>query len=178
MLSLEDKSLKPAVLNRIAAEIGSDCCFFLNPVPSLMEGRGERIVALPTPLAEVISGTELVLFKPSFSIATAQAYQQLSHTAFRTVDETQKSIEDFADSMNFSKLLTSFSQEHVAPGFNVLYRNCERRAFSLTAKGGLFFYLGKNINNQRTYQRVYRSFVGKRGILCAGQIASGFKILQ
>ncbi len=182
VLSLEDKSLKPAVLNRIASEIGSDCCFFINPVPSLMEGRGDRIIALPAPLAKVILGTELVLFKPSFSISTAQAYQQLPYTAFRNVHETQKSIKDFAGSINFSKLLfNSFSKQHEAKfmALNVLLSELRAEGIPSLISGsgsGCFSLLeGKNINNQRAFinECVDRS-LGKGAFCVQTQIASGF----
>jgi 4-diphosphocytidyl-2-C-methyl-D-erythritol kinase len=62
--------LAPATLERLAAALGSDVPFFLDPRPAWAEGRGERVrpwTSLP-PLA-------LLVVKPPASIATAEAYR-------------------------------------------------------------------------------------------------------
>lgn len=178
VLSLADQTLEHAVLSRIAAKIGSDCSFFLNPVPSLMEGRGERIKALPAFIAESISGTELVLYKPDFSIATAQAYKQLTQTAFRAVSETQKSLEDFQSSMDLSKLLyNSFSRQHedkyIALNAVLLQLRAEGIPSLISGSGSGCFSLlvGENTNNQRIFIKdcIERAF-GKQAFFVHTQI--------
>ena len=63
-------------LEKIAAALGSDVPFFLQPHPALATGRGERIQPLdPFP---VLRGAFLVLVHPGFGIPTAWAYQQLA----------------------------------------------------------------------------------------------------
>ncbi|MFO7725439.1 MAG: hypothetical protein R6V45_07825 [Oceanipulchritudo sp.] len=68
----------------LAAEVGSDCPLFMSPGASLMEGRGERITSLEASLAGRLSGQEVILFKPRFSISTAEAYSRLSRAGLRT----------------------------------------------------------------------------------------------
>lgn len=63
---------------RLAAGIGSDCPLFLSDAPVLMEGRGERITELDPELAARLGGLEVVLFKPRFSINTAEAYSRMA----------------------------------------------------------------------------------------------------
>ncbi len=62
-------------LMEVAAKLGSDVPFFLNPRPSQARGRGEQL----TPLVQYPSCC-LVVVKPSFSISTAQAYRNCQPT--------------------------------------------------------------------------------------------------
>jgi len=57
-------------LKSIALETGSDCPFFLNPVPSFATGRGEILKSVK-PLLE---GYHLVLINPGFHMSTKEAY--------------------------------------------------------------------------------------------------------
>lgn len=69
----------PAVdWHAIAAKIGSDCPLFLEDKPVVMEGRGERISVLEEDLRNRIQGQPVILFKPGFSINTAEAYARLA----------------------------------------------------------------------------------------------------
>lgn len=63
-------------LTQIAASLGSDVPFFLQPGPALATGRGERISPLE-PLSALRNAFILLVY-PGFGIATAWAYQQLS----------------------------------------------------------------------------------------------------
>ena len=55
----------------MALEIGSDVPFFLNPVPSEIFGRGEKISQL-----RYYPKFFVIIIKPSFSISTSEAYKQ------------------------------------------------------------------------------------------------------
>ena len=66
------------VLCEIAAELGSDCPFFIEGNPALMSGRGEVIEPLEAALAERLRGTRMVLFRPDFGVETAWAYGRLA----------------------------------------------------------------------------------------------------
>jgi len=66
-----------AVLCEIAADLGSDCPFFIEGQPAWMRGRGEVIEPLEAELAERLRGTRLVLFRPNFGVETAGAYGRL-----------------------------------------------------------------------------------------------------
>ncbi|MFW6217882.1 MAG: 4-(cytidine 5'-diphospho)-2-C-methyl-D-erythritol kinase [Verrucomicrobiota bacterium] len=65
-------------LRRIAAELGSDCAFFIDPRLALMRGRGERIDPLPPAQAGALEGRRLILFYPEFGVGTAWAYGDLA----------------------------------------------------------------------------------------------------
>ncbi|MCU0473625.1 MAG: 4-(cytidine 5'-diphospho)-2-C-methyl-D-erythritol kinase [Bacteroidales bacterium] len=64
-LSVSDSQLKS-----IALELGSDCPFFINPVPSLATGRGEIL----KPVGAVLEGYYIILLNPGISISTRDAY--------------------------------------------------------------------------------------------------------
>jgi 4-diphosphocytidyl-2-C-methyl-D-erythritol kinase len=57
-------------LMQYASRLGSDCAFFISNVPSLAEGRGEKVSDLPLDL----KGYYLAVVKPELSVSTAAAY--------------------------------------------------------------------------------------------------------
>lgn len=64
-----------AELGAMAAALGSDVNFFLNPVISRCTGRGEIV----TPVPELATWTSpIVLLKPAFGVSTPSAYKALT----------------------------------------------------------------------------------------------------
>lgn len=66
-----------ASLEAMAARLGSDCVLFLRAAPVVMRGRGERVEDLPPAAAARLRGRRVLVFKPSFGIATPWAYGRL-----------------------------------------------------------------------------------------------------
>jgi 4-diphosphocytidyl-2-C-methyl-D-erythritol kinase len=62
----------------LAAGIGSDCALFLPGVPVVMRGRGELVQTLAPSPASRLRGRRVLVFKPSFGIATPWAYGRLA----------------------------------------------------------------------------------------------------
>lgn len=62
----------------LAIKLGSDCALFLHGKPLVMRGRGERIEPLTTQECARLSGRHVLVFKPSFGIATAWAYGRMA----------------------------------------------------------------------------------------------------
>lgn len=58
-------------LKNVALELGSDCPFFIEGVPSFASGRGEIL----SPAPNVLSGYYMVILNPGVSINTREAYQ-------------------------------------------------------------------------------------------------------
>jgi 4-diphosphocytidyl-2-C-methyl-D-erythritol kinase len=73
MNEMFDARLPEEELIKYAAEIGSDCPFFIRNRPCLVTGRGERIEPVPLSLA----GYHLVLVFPGISIDTGTAYARI-----------------------------------------------------------------------------------------------------
>ena len=65
-LNIDDPDLKV-----LALELGSDCPFFIDCIPSYARGRGEIL----TPVNPVLSGYYLVLINPGVGINTGEAYK-------------------------------------------------------------------------------------------------------
>jgi 4-diphosphocytidyl-2-C-methyl-D-erythritol kinase len=66
--------LGPEVLESLAAEVGSDCPFFVRGQAAVMRGRGERLELLPAAAQAALAGRKVVLAKPPFGIPTPEAY--------------------------------------------------------------------------------------------------------
>jgi 4-diphosphocytidyl-2-C-methyl-D-erythritol kinase len=73
--ALHGRPLAPQQLQVLAATLGSDVPFFVDPHPATCEGRGERL----TPFAGFPS-LPLLIVKPPFSIGTAEAYRALAQS--------------------------------------------------------------------------------------------------
>ena len=92
----------------LAAELGSDCPFFIDAVPSVMSGRGEVVEALPGEIANNLSKKRLVLFRPDFGINTGWAYRRLIGSkicAYETEVVAATRLEKFRDSGAIDEVL-------------------------------------------------------------------------
>ncbi|KRP37574.1 MAG: hypothetical protein ABS34_02080 [Opitutaceae bacterium BACL24 MAG-120322-bin51] len=78
MNQLSGEPFTNQVLCELAAQLGSDCTFFIEGQPAWMRGRGEVIEPLAAEVAERLRGTRLVLFRPNFGVETAAAYGSLA----------------------------------------------------------------------------------------------------
>lgn len=111
VLSLIEKNISEKTLNNLLSKIGADCTFFQNPIPSMMTGIGEIIEPLHSNISQKLKGQKVLIYKPSFSISTANAYSMLNKTSFIKKDNTSKKIEAFKKSLNYKKLMSnSFTQ--------------------------------------------------------------------
>lgn len=68
--SMFDLKLSVEVLKKYAAQLGSDCSFFIEDIPMIGTGRGEVL----SPASNYLSGLYLVLVKPDIHVSTAEAY--------------------------------------------------------------------------------------------------------
>ena len=66
------------VLESLAAEVGSDCPFFVRGQAAIMRGRGERLEILSVAARTALAGRKVVLVKPPFGIPTPEAYGLLA----------------------------------------------------------------------------------------------------
>lgn len=81
MNQLLDNPLDTQALHELAAELGSDCPFFVHANPAWIYGRGERTVPLDAAMCKKLHGTPIVLFKPHFGVDTGWAYECLAANA-------------------------------------------------------------------------------------------------
>ena len=78
MDALLGTGLGPAALREVAADLGSDCPFFVDAAPTFMRGRGERLERVDEAVSERLAGQRLLLFRPGFGVETAWAYRRLA----------------------------------------------------------------------------------------------------
>ncbi|MEN9653763.1 MAG: hypothetical protein RL303_1483 [Verrucomicrobiota bacterium] len=72
--------LGQATLEAMAAEVGSDCPFFVSGQAAVMRGRGEQLSVLPPSARTALAGRPVVLVKPPFGVSTPEAYALLVRT--------------------------------------------------------------------------------------------------
>jgi 4-diphosphocytidyl-2-C-methyl-D-erythritol kinase len=84
-------------LLKLAAELGSDCPFFVDARPALMRGRGEVLELLDEALAARLRGRRLVLFRPPFGVDTRWAYTQLAKAPDQNYTPEARALKSFAD---------------------------------------------------------------------------------
>lgn len=70
--------LGPEGLETLAAEVGSDCPFFVRGQAAVMRGRGERLEILPAAARAALAGRKVFLAKPPFGVPTPEAYGLLA----------------------------------------------------------------------------------------------------
>ena len=86
--------LGPEVLEALAAEVGSDCPFFVRGQAAVMRGRGERLTILPEAARAALSGRKVVLAKPPFGVPTPEAYGLLAKAGkYRPTDQAEAGLE-------------------------------------------------------------------------------------
>lgn len=68
--------LPMGALDQLAASLGSDVNFFLQPGPATATGRGERI--MPLPPFDLLRSCALLMFRPGFGVATPWAFKHLA----------------------------------------------------------------------------------------------------
>ncbi|MFT3781143.1 MAG: 4-(cytidine 5'-diphospho)-2-C-methyl-D-erythritol kinase [Nibricoccus sp.] len=102
----------------LATQLGSDCALFLHGTPVVMRGRGERVETLASSARARLSGRRVLLFKPSFGIATAWAYGQMIASAPESYLPAERAEEHLAKWLSGD-----------APVESLLFNNMEAVAF-------------------------------------------------
>jgi 4-diphosphocytidyl-2-C-methyl-D-erythritol kinase len=64
-------AMSPNDLKEVALEIGSDCPFFIDSIPSLASGRGEIL----EPVSPVLKNMYILLLNPEIKVSTREAYE-------------------------------------------------------------------------------------------------------
>jgi 4-diphosphocytidyl-2-C-methyl-D-erythritol kinase len=110
MNELSGHPLKREELFCLAARLGSDCPFFIDPVPTKMTGRGEVLEPLPKTVAGNLRGRRVLLFRPWFGIDTAWAYRRLMETgpsAYEAEAVAQARLDAFGQSGHLQPVLSN-----------------------------------------------------------------------
>ena len=92
------KPLSARKLEKLAAEMGSDCPLFLSGNPVVMRGRGEKVFPLTGEARDYIGMLKFVIFKPDFSINTGWAYDYID------ADEAEGVLSTWLENPNITSL--------------------------------------------------------------------------
>ncbi len=120
------RPLSAGQLHSLAAALGSDVPFFLQPKPALATGRGETIQELD--FFAVLRGKAWLLLHPGFGIATAWAYKELAQ-----FPEALRGHPGRAQ-----RLVTLLQAGDLAQASSELYNSLEAPAFSKYPILGLY----------------------------------------
>ena len=96
--SLNENVMDESALWALAAELGSDVPFFLNPGPGIATGRGERVESL-SPFS-IFEDSCVILVNPGFGVPTPWAYKHLCFDEGGIHSPT--SLSDFLSALNSS----------------------------------------------------------------------------
>lgn len=101
---IEGKPLSTRKLEKLAAELGSDCPLFLSGNPVVMRGRGEKVFPLTGEAKEYLEMLKLVLFKPDFSINTGWAYSQMKANpeVYIDADNAESRLSEWLENPNIT----------------------------------------------------------------------------
>lgn len=91
-------------LESLASKLGSDCPFFISPIPKIATGRGE--IFTPTNLN--LKGKFIVVVKPDQSISTAEAYRNVR------IEQSTKPLKEILENTPISEW-----RNHLGNGFEV-----------------------------------------------------------
>ncbi len=101
---IEGNPLSNRKLEKIAAEMGSDCPLFLTGNPVVMRGRGEKVFPLTGEAKDYLGMLKLVIFKPDFSINTGWAYTQMKANpeVYINADEAESRLSEWLENPNIT----------------------------------------------------------------------------
>lgn len=82
-------------LRELSATLGSDCPLFFAGKPVVMRGRGERLETLSEVECNALAAKKFLIFKPAFSVSTAEAYGAMKRAApkfYTPADEAERRL--------------------------------------------------------------------------------------
>ena len=88
-----DLGLSTETLAHLAAELGSDCPFFIANQPALATGRGEKL----HPMNVNLSGLYIAIYNPGIHVSTAMAYGSIIPNPTNSIDHQIKALPQWQD---------------------------------------------------------------------------------
>lgn len=86
-----DLGLTTETLEHLAAELGSDCPFFIANQPALAKGRGEQL----HPMNVNLSGLYIAIYNPGIHVSTASAYGSIIPNSTNHIGHEIKAFRDW-----------------------------------------------------------------------------------
>lgn len=123
-----------AILQKLAAQLGSDVPFFLNGPTALVEGRGEALSPIPPPAP--LAG---VLVNPQFAVSAGWAYAQFSGQS-RATEHTISTIQQALRRRDLPLLATTIVND-LEPGVAATYPVIPEMQSVLRALGAIATFM-------------------------------------
>jgi 4-diphosphocytidyl-2-C-methyl-D-erythritol kinase len=86
-----DLGLSTETLEHLAAELGSDCPFFITNQPALATGRGEQL----HPMNVNLSGLYIAIYNPGIHVSTASAYGSIIPNPTNSIGHQIKALHEW-----------------------------------------------------------------------------------
>ena len=86
-----DLGLPTETLEHLAAELGSDCPFFIANQPALAKGRGEQL----HPMNVNLSGLYIAIYNPGIHVSTASAYGSIIPNPANSIGHQIKALQEW-----------------------------------------------------------------------------------
>ena len=84
------------ILLKLAAKVGSDCPYFIKSTTAIMSGRGEILENVSSQVASALTGRRVMIIKPSFGVATQDAYGLLAQSkAYESQSAAKQKLHDW-----------------------------------------------------------------------------------
>jgi len=131
-----DLGLPTETLEHLAAELGSDCPFFIANQPALAKGRGEEL----HPMNVNLSGLYIAIYNPGIHVSTASAYGSIVPNPMHSIDYQIKALHEWqAYYVNDFEKPVALAHPEISEGIEYL---TEKGAFYAAMSGSGSSYLG------------------------------------
>ncbi|MEY5132761.1 MAG: hypothetical protein RLZZ198_765 [Bacteroidota bacterium] len=131
-----DLGLSTETLEHLAAELGSDCPFFIANQPALAKGRGEEL----HPMNVNLSGLYIAIYNPGIHVSTASAYGSIVPNPMHSIDYQIKALHEWqAYYVNDFEKPVALAHPEISEGIEYL---TEKGAFYAAMSGSGSSYLG------------------------------------
>ncbi len=131
-----DLGLPTETLEHLAAELGSDCPFFIANQPALVTGRGEQL----HPMNVNLSGLYIAIYNPGIHVSTASAYGSIVPNPMHNIDHQIKALHEWqAYYVNDFEKPVALAHPEISEGIEYL---TEKGAFYAAMSGSGSSYLG------------------------------------
>ena len=131
-----DLGLPTETLEHLAAELGSDCPFFIANQPALAKGRGEQL----HPMNVNLSGLYIAIYNPGIHVSTASAYGSIVPNPMHSIDYQIKALHEWqAYYVNDFEKPVALAHPEISEGIEYL---TEKGAFYAAMSGSGSSYLG------------------------------------
>lgn len=124
-------------MQELAAELGADCAFFVNPQPSFATGIGEKL----TPVDIDLNKYTLVIVKPPLKISTKEAFSKISpkNPVKCCIDIIKQPIETWKNELINDFEQSVFSLYPEAAGIKQTLYDMGATYASMSGSGSAFF---------------------------------------